>query len=84
MERILMVAFWGNMFLFKNNLSQNQYIELQAIADSEQFRNELDINDHADFHSKFIVAAKNNLNITLEPIKISHIIRMPSWSWPKQ
>ena len=76
MKNILMITFWGNMFLFNNNLSPEECASLQTIADSEQFRKTIDFKDHHGILAKFLDTVKTDLDISLESAKISHIIRI--------
>jgi hypothetical protein len=76
MENILMITFWGNMYLFKNNLNEEECASLQAIADSERFKKNLDFKDTSSILPKFLDEIKTDLGISLDPVKISHIIRI--------
>jgi hypothetical protein len=73
---ILMITFIGNMFLFDNDISEEEYIAIQTIANSERFKHTLDSKEHEDFLSSFLDKIKMDLNISLKPVKISHIIRI--------
>ncbi len=76
MKNILMITFYGNIFLFDNNLSLAECSLLQQLANSEQFRKSLDFNDSASILSKYLDAVKQDLGITLDTVKISYIVRI--------
>jgi hypothetical protein len=71
-----MITFGGNMFLFDNDISDKEYISIQTIADSERFKHTLEFKGHERVLSSLLDKTKTDLNISLNPVKISHIIRI--------
>ena len=76
MQTIIKVTINGEMFLFNNCISKQEYDSLQALAGAAQFRASLNLEDETNIQLHFIDAAKQQLGIHLEPIKISHVIRI--------
>lgn len=76
MQTAIMVAVNGNMLLFNNILSEQEYRSLQSLADSFLSRESVDSSDIPNVKSRFVDIAKTDLNICLKPIAISYVIRI--------
>ena len=76
MRKIIKATVNGNTLLFDNDLSEQEYVSLQALADSPLFKDTLNFKDVKNVKLQFIETVKRELEISLEPIIISHIIRI--------
>ena len=76
MKNVIMVTFWGKMFLFENNISPDQYILLQNLAESEKLFETVSPYETEKVLQIFLAAAEKNLNIILKQVDVSHIIRI--------
>jgi hypothetical protein len=76
MRTAIMVSVNGDMFLFNNILSEHEYRSLQSLADTFLYREFSDSPEISDVESKFVDKVKTDLNIYLEPIEISYVIRI--------
>lgn len=76
MKTIMAVAINGRKLLFDNVLSEQEYIALQSFADSFLSKIPADLSDISGIEPIFIDAVKTELNICLNPVKISHVVRI--------
>jgi hypothetical protein len=77
MLSIIMLSINGDMFLFKNNdFTAEQYDALQGLADSGlEWKNALE-DDEKRICSRFVENVKTSLQISLEPVEISFVVRI--------
>ena len=76
MQTVIMITISGDMFLFNNILSDEECTALQTIANLETFRKTLDFSSGSNACSQFISAVKEDLGISLEQVKVSHVVRV--------
>ena len=72
MHSVIKVAISGKTLLYNNTLTDEECTSLQKLADSILLSNFTD----ADIKAQFIREAQNNLGVSLEPVTISHVIRI--------
>ncbi len=75
MKEVIMVTINGDIFLLNNTINAKEYGYLKELACSEQFKNGI-LSSSEDNCEKFIHAAERDLGISLEPVKISYVIRV--------
>lgn len=72
----IMITINGDMFLFKDyNFKVEEYNALQYLSDSD-FKTGFLNDSESNICSRFVEKAKTKLNITLDPIKISFVLRI--------
>lgn len=78
MLSVIMLSINGDMFLFKNNdFTLEQYDALQTLADlGLEWRNPLEENDEQRVCSCFVENVRTNLQISLEQVEISFVVRI--------
>lgn len=77
MQSVIMITIKGDMFLFDNNgLTEKDYNDLQNLADFQRENILHEYKDENDIYKQFIQEAKTNLNIVLEPVEISFVVRV--------
>lgn len=76
MRKSIMVTINGDILLFNNNLSEQECASLQDLANSAPFKESFNLENAANFQSQFVDAVKRDLGISLEPIKISYVVRI--------
>jgi hypothetical protein len=76
MKELLMITFYGNMFLFDNHLNAIECESLQDLANSGLFKESIDINNYSETLSKYLDMVYQKFSITLDPVRISYIVRI--------
>ncbi len=77
MKSVIIVTINGDMFLFEDNgLSSNDRDDLQKIADLQKEKNLTIKQDEKSICEQFVKNAESELNIILEPVGVSRVLRI--------